>query len=199
MGDTERKWHPKRTGNGRLLLIAGVALMTLVLLIGLAISLSIRVDLQVNEYDTFPQLLVYGKDTYQEAGATATVNGKPIDVEISGAVDMQKLGNYTITYRAEYLWITKTETRVIRVIDTTAPVITLNQIPGHLTLPGEEYQEEGFTAIDDYDGDITDKVQVTVEENKVTYTVKDSSGNVTKQVHPLLTPALLLRTILMET
>ena len=181
MGDTERKWHPKRTGNGRLWLIAGVALMTLVLLIGLAISLSIRVDLQVNEYDTFPQLLVYGKDTYQEAGATATVNGKPIDVEISGAVDMQKLGNYTITYRAEYLWITKTETRVIRVIDTTAPVITLNQIPGHLTLPGEEYQEEGFTAIDDYDGDITDKVQVTVEENKVTYTVKDSSGNVTTQ------------------
>lgn len=181
MGDTERKWHPKRTGNGRLWLIAGVALMTLVLLVGLAISLSIHVDLQVNEYDTFPQLLVYGKDTYREAGATATVNGKPIDVEISGTVDMQKLGNYTITYRAEYLWLTKTATREIRVIDTTAPVITLNQIPGHVTLPGEEYQEEGFTAVDDYDGDITDKVQVSVDGDKITYTVADSTGNTASQ------------------
>lgn len=177
MNNREKKWHPKRTGNGRLLLIIGVAALTLVLLVGLALSLSIKVDLQVNEYDTFPVLLVYGKDTYREAGATATVNGKPLEVEISGAVDMQKLGNYTITYRAEYLWITKTATREIRVIDTTAPVITLNQIPGHLTLPGEDYVEEGFTAIDDYDGDITDKVQFTVEGDLITYTVADSTGN----------------------
>ena len=177
MNNREKKWHPKRTGNGRLFLIIGVAALTLVLLVGLALSLSIKVDLQVNEYDTFPVLLVYGKDTYREAGATATVNGKPLEVEISGAVDMQKLGNYTITYRAEYLWITKTATREIRVIDTTAPVITLNHIPGHLTLPGEDYVEEGFTAIDDYDGDITDKVQFTVEGDLITYTVADSTGN----------------------
>ena len=177
MNNREKKWHPKRTGNGRLFLIIGVAALTLVLLVGLALSLSIKVDLQVNEYDTFPVLLVYGKDTYREAGATATVNGKPLEVEISGAVDMQKLGSYTITYRAEYLWITKIATREIRVIDTTAPVITLNQIPGHLTLPGEDYVEEGFTAIDDYDGDITDKVQFTVEGDLITYTVADSTGN----------------------
>lgn len=186
MGDTERKWHPKRTGTARLLLIAGVALMTLVLLIGLAISLSIQLELQVNGETQQPIRLVYGKDTYQEPGATASVNGKPVEVSISGEVNHQKLGTYTITYRAEYLWLSKTAQREVCVVDTTAPVITLNHIPGHLTLPDQEYQEEGFTAIDDYDGDITNKVSVTVAGDTVTYTVEDSSGNKTTQTREIV-------------
>ncbi len=167
-----------RWSRNHLLIMAGVALVVLALLIGVAASLSIDLELSVNG-GTEPIQLVYGKDTYQEAGATATANGKDIEVTISGTVDMAKLGTYKITYKAQYLWLTKTAVREVKVVDTTAPVITLKTIPGQLTLPGEEYQEEGFTAIDDYDGDITDKVQTRTENDIVYYTVADSSGNET--------------------
>lgn len=165
-------------GKKNLLVIAGISAIALALLIFLAATLSIELQLTVNG-GTDPLTLVYGQDTYQEPGATATANGKEVEVQISGSVDMTKLGTYTIVYKAQYLWKTETVEREVRVVDTTAPVITLQTISGHLTLPGEEYQEEGYTAQDNYDGDITDKVQVRTENDTVYYTVKDSSGNET--------------------
>ena len=165
-------------GRNNLLLIIGVSAIALALLILLAATLSMDLQLTVNG-GTDPLTLVYGKDTYQELGATATADGKDVDVQITGSVDMTKLGTYTITYKAQYLWKTKTVEREVRVVDTTAPVIVLKTVPGYMTLPGEEYQEEGYTAEDDYDGDITDKVQVRIENDVVYYTVKDSSGNET--------------------
>lgn len=167
-----------RWSRNHLMIIAGVALVVLALLIILAVSLSFDLELSVNG-GTETLQLVYGKDTYQEAGATATANGKEVEVTISNTVDMEKLGTYEVTYKAKYLWLTKTAVRKVQVVDTTAPVITLKTVPGQLTLPGEEYQEEGYTAIDDYDGDITDKVTTRTENDIVYYTVVDSSGNET--------------------
>lgn len=168
----------RKFGNKSLLMIAGICLIVLALLIFLVATLSIDLQLTVNG-GTEPMRLVYGKDTYQEPGATATANGETVEVQITGAVDMTKLGTYEITYKAQYLWKTKTVKREVQVVDATAPVITLKTVPGYMTLPGEEYVEEGYTAIDDYDGDITDKVQVRTENDVVYYTVKDSSGNET--------------------
>lgn len=172
-------------GKKNLLVIAGIGLIALALLIGLAVSLSIDLQLTVNG-GTEPLTLVYGKDTYQELGATATANGEQIEVNISGSVDVTKLGTYEITYKATYLWLFKTVTREVRVVDTTAPVITLKTVPGYFPLPGEEYVEEGYTAIDDYDGDITNQVQRRVENETVYYTVKDSSGNETTVERPIV-------------
>ena len=168
----------KKFGNKNLLMIAGIGSIVLALLIFLVATLSIDLRLTVNG-GTEPLQLVYGKDTYQEPGATATANGEAVEVTISGSVDVTKLGTYEITYKAQYLWKTKTVKREVRVVDATAPVITLKTVPGYMTLPGEEYVEEGYTAIDDYDGDITDKVQVRTEAEVIYYTVTDSSGNET--------------------
>lgn len=175
--------YKRKNGNGKfsnknLLTIAGICAIVLALLLLVVATLNIDLQLIVNG-GTEPLQLVYGKDTYQEPGATATANGEAVEVQISGSVDMTKLGSYQITYKAQYLWVTKTVKRQVRVVDATAPVITLNTVPGYMTLPGEEYEEEGYTAIDDYDGDITDKVQVRIENDVVYYTVKDSSGNET--------------------
>ena len=160
-----------------LLSIAGISLIVLALLILLAVSLSIDLQLTLNGAQNIQ--LVYGKDTYQELGAVATSSGEEVEVRISGSVDVTKLGTYEITYEASHLWLSKTVKRTVKVVDTTAPIIVLKTVPGYLTLPGEEYQEEGYTATDDYDGDITDKVQVRTENDVGYYTVKDSSGNET--------------------
>lgn len=43
---------------------------------------------------------------------------------------------------------------------------------------GEAYIEEGYTAHDNYDGDITNKVTRKETKRSITYTVSDSSGNI---------------------
>lgn len=120
--------------------------------------------------------LEYGMH-YEEPGATATINGKEASVQITGQVDEETLGSYTLHYRVSYLWMHRSKERTVHIIDTTAPEITLLENPGNITMPGEEYVEEGFVATDNYDGDLTDRVTVTREGDTITYTVKDSSGN----------------------
>ena len=180
-----------------LLMIAGVSLIVLALLLVLVASLSINLELTVNG-GTEPLQLVYGVDTYQELGATATANGENLEVEISGSVDVTKLGTYEITYKAQYLWVRKTVKREVRVVDTTAPVITLNKVPGYMTLPGEEYEEEGYTAVDNYDGDITAKVQVRIEHDVVYYSVTDSSGNETTVQREIVRKDMTVPTITLK-
>ena len=129
--------------------------------------------------------LEYG-ETYTELGATAQSWGtiiykEPIDVPvaITGDVDTQTLGYYTVTYSAQDRGASHKIHRVVQVQDTVAPEITLISNPEIRTKVGESYQEEGFVATDNYDGDITEKVISQEENGIVTYTVSDSSGNTT--------------------
>lgn len=125
----------------------------------------------------------YG-NSFTDQGAKATGYGtvlkkEPVALTVTtaGAVDSGKLGTYTITYSAQFQGVTNSVTRTVHVVDTVAPEIVLVSDPGHYTLPNQTYEEEGFTATDNYDGDITDRVDRKVEGDKVVYTVSDSSGN----------------------
>ncbi len=126
--------------------------------------------------------LEYGQ-TYEEAGAFAEFSKKGVSyegpVDISGEVDAQTLGSYLIKYTVRDNGRVYTNYRRVHVVDTEVPVITLKTDPNSYTLIGETYVEEGFTAKDNYDGDITDKVIRREKDGVVTYTVTDSSGNTT--------------------
>ncbi len=63
--------------------------------------------------------------------------------------------------------------------DTVPPVIELVSNEGTFTLPGEPYAEEGYTATDNLEGDLTDRVVRTEADGAVTYTVSDTAGNET--------------------
>lgn len=100
-----------------------------------------------------------------------------LEVRVEGQLDLNKLGKQTLTYVVEYQGVKAKKVRTVHIVDTTAPVIELVSIPGHFTVHGVEYAEEGYKAIDAYDGDITDRVRRWVEDDAVIYTVTDSSGN----------------------
>lgn len=102
-----------------------------------------------------------------------------MNVTIKGSVDSSKLGTYHIHYKAKKGIFSVQKSREVKIVDTKAPIIELNKIDGYYPKTGETYQEEGFTATDNYDGDITSKIKRTEDKNVITYTVSDSSGNKT--------------------
>jgi len=124
--------------------------------------------------------LEYG-EAYVEPGATAVLIGEDAEldtpVEIAGDVHISKTGTYVVTYTAKAEGFTATASRNVHIVDTQLPKITLTIDPYAYTIPGQPYTEEGFRAVDNYDGDLTDKVTCKEENGIVTYTVTDSSGN----------------------
>lgn len=126
---------------------------------------------------------------YEDAGVNATDNydGDVTDkVTVTGSVDTDKLGEYALTYTVlDESGNAAVITRVVHVIDTHAPTIELAGVDPYILEAGLAYLEQGFTATDNYDGNITDQVVISgkvgfaVGEYTVNYTVTDSSGNET--------------------
>lgn len=107
------------------------------------------------------------------------------NVSISSNVDCNKLGSYNVKYTLEDVDGTSLElNRVVNVVDVSPPVISLmgdNTI--YLKL-GENYTDPGFSASDNYDGDLTANVTSTnnLDTSKIgvyniNYSVTDSSNN----------------------
>ena len=142
---------------------------------------SLELKLEVSGNQSFDQEYGLG---YVDAGAEATLESSlfkglriPVEVNAQGNVNPDVIGDYSTVYLAEYLWFSATATRDVTIVDTTAPVITLTEDTAEFWIPGTEYTEPGFVAYDEYDGDITHLVTVEQNENVITYTVADSSGN----------------------
>ncbi|MED5454435.1 MAG: DUF5011 domain-containing protein, partial [Verrucomicrobiota bacterium] len=121
--------------------------------------------------------------TYTDAGATA--NGGET-VTTSGTVNVNTAGTYTLTYSATDAAgnAATTVTRTVTVSDTIAPVITLAGEAVVTIEVGSNYEEQGATAKDSADGDLTSQIKVTGEvdvnkagEYQLKYNVVDASGN----------------------
>lgn len=169
----ERRYR-RKSGVMPYILASGIALLILVIVAAVALGTA-RLKLELTggaEID-----LEYGQ-TYTEPGASASVLFFDVDVQSQGQVSGDQLGQYTVTYTASFLGKTTTVQRTVNVVDTTAPTITLIHSENSFTLPGHDYQEEGFVAEDNHDGDVTDKVQRVISDGYVYYRVTDSSGNV---------------------
>lgn len=134
--------------------------------------------------------LEYGT-AYTDEGAEAKLTGKiflkegkPVEVTTENPVDTKKLGTYTVTYTATKWQWSSTATRTVTVVDTQAPTLKLNGKEKLTVTRGNKFTDEGCTATDGYDGDLTAKVTVKGEvdtskagEYTLTYEVKDNSGN----------------------
>lgn len=163
MADTEKKkkkrhwWFLPLTLAAVLLTAAGIEWAT-----GMRIPVPLTV--QITLFRDQEITLEYGQD-YTELGAKgcALVAGREmreLAATAEGEVDSGKVGEYEITYDTGIGNRVCQEHRVIRIQDTQPPVITLVSDPDTYVLPGHTYEEEGFFAEDNYDGDLTYKVSV---------------------------------------
>lgn len=105
------------------------------------------------------------------------------EVKIKGDIDTEKVGEYNITLEVP-MYIGKYEKEVtVKVVDTKAPKLTLKGETNIQLSDIDSYKEEGYEAVDENEGDLTEKVEVSKEEIEtdiynLIYKVSDSSGNV---------------------
>jgi hypothetical protein len=122
--------------------------------------------------------------SYDDAGASAidAVDGV-LSVISTSEVDTATLGDYTLNYSAtDAAGNIENVTRTVSVRDITPPVITLNGTVNFFVEQGTSYLEEGATATDAIDGDISVVItglviSDTTGEYHVTYTATDVAGN----------------------
>ena len=98
-------------------------------------------------------------------------------VVITGNVDNSLVGSYKVSASVKYLFYNVKKEFIVNVVDKIAPSIVLKGDNPTYVCPNKDYVEDGYSAEDNYDGDITDKVETVIEDNSVLYRVFDSSSN----------------------
>lgn len=133
-------------------------------------------------------------EKYLEEGAIAKYNNKDIShkIELKSNVDKNKVGQYLVQYKikSNFLHEEKTLYRNVYIKDSVSPEIEIKGNKEYSIEVGEKFNIPECKAIDNYDGDITSKVEIksNVDTSKsgtytVNYRVEDSNGNeATKQI-----------------
>jgi len=146
-----------------------------------------------------PTIIEFG-NSYTEVGARAIDNGfEDISnrIDISGTVDSEKTGTYTITYKVTDSSgnSADTQNRIVIVRDTQTPVIQLSGQSEITVNVYSDYSDKGAVLIDNYDGTIalsaddaiSDLSMSVIGTYVIIYQASDSSGNeaeaVTRTVH----------------
>ena len=133
-----------------------VLLLVIVMIIGFYFLFVPKLSLIGDKHVT----LVYG-NKYEEEGCKASYFGKDISDKVwyESNIDDTKLGTYEVKCKIRKNRIVVTKSREVDVVDETKPVITLVGNNEVFVCPNGTYTEEGYSAIDDYDGDITSRVE----------------------------------------
>lgn len=140
----------------------------------------------------------YGSE-YSEEGATYKVLNKDLSNKIKIKNNIKdNIGTYKVNYEVDILFLHIKKDRIVNIIDDEKPIIELKGDTKVNICPNTEYVEEGYTATDNYDKDITSKVKVIKEDNIIKYSVTDSSNNyyeITREITELddVSPTITLK------
>lgn len=121
----------------------------------------------------------YVDDLFNLVDNNNNVKLADIEYEISTDLDINTLGEYTYKYIIKYNHKEYRLTRIIDVIDDTPPEIIIDETLLKNNVCNVSNNKE-IKAIDNYDGDITNKVTKEVMKDGINYRVSDSSNNVTE-------------------
>lgn len=156
------------------LIVRGTMLLTLITLF---ISISfIFFDFRLKGNS---ELELSYQDKYKEEGYIAKILFCDLSkyVNITNNIVDGKIGNYKINYQLKLGVLSFKLERKVNIIDDIKPIITLKGESKTYICPNKKYKEEGYSAIDDYDGDLTDNVITILNDTSIKYKVSDFSNN----------------------
>ena len=144
------------------ILLIVIFLIVLVALLGCIYAFG-KISIKLNGGDNIEALL---NGEYKEQGATARfLFWKIKNIKIDGEADISKMGTYKIKYSASFLGKKASKERTVVVKDGIEPELILKGKDNIKLYVNGSYTEAGYTATDNIDGDITDKVIVKNEIN----------------------------------
>ncbi len=157
----------------------------------LKISVGILLFLLLIGYLLLPKIYLHGdreltiryNEVYSEPGYNAKFLFKDITKQlvVKDNID-NKLGSYSVLYSFDVGPLKIKKTRIVKVIDDVKPEIEVES-DSIKVCPNTKVNEITFKALDEYDGDITDKVVSNYLEDKILLFVKDNSDNeITKEI-----------------
>ncbi len=166
----------------KILKIIGISFSAIILLAVLCYFLAIKVNIELKGDQ---DLSIEVNTDYVDEGVQVNLSVLwfkfPLSFSCENNVDVTKVGEYTVTYSAKKLGKSKTATRTVMVGDTIPPEIIVNSTTikvGESKKPiTADKIDFKFTAKDNFDGDITQKVQKTIEGDILKLTATDSQGN----------------------
>ena len=163
------------------LIIIGVIILLIIIIVLIAKN---RKAYYIHLKGDLEKIMCQG-DSYNEPGFIAYDNKKndlKSKVSVSGNVNSNVVGTYTITYTLNNI---KT-TRTVKVVEPSEPFVYLEKGKTVTTKLGKKFTDPGYKATDTCDGNITNQVKVEgkVNINKkgnyiITYTVTNSKGKTT--------------------
>ena len=130
-------------------------------------------------------------EEYKEKGVKLVNKGKEVpkkeyELTITGNVNTQTLGLYKIEYIVKYHNKTYKLKRIVSVVDSTPPVINTNiESVTKDYCTKKDIEELSVTAVDNYDGDITEHIERVDTDESIVLTVQDINGNVAKKEIPI--------------
>ena len=141
--------------------------------------------------DSVIEVLV-SSDDYEIPKVTCTFFDSDIsksNLKKLNEIDINKIGKQEVKYECKKSFFKKDIVVTYNVVDKEAPILEVESDDKVTIYVGSEYKEPKVSAIDNYDGDITDKIEVNnaLDNTKagtyeIEYKVSDSSGNMTSKI-----------------
>lgn len=143
--------------------------------------------ISIKLYGDKKMILDYG-EKYSEPGFKGSFISSNITKDIKVTDNIKKdIGTYYVKYKYKFLIFSKTIKREVEVKDLTGPKIELVGDGNYEVTINTEYVEPGYKALDNKDGDLTDKVKIvnniditTLGDYTIDYEVTDNAGNNSK-------------------
>lgn len=166
------RWHKPE-------IIISSAILILIFIIVLACLLFIP-GFRTNGFSSHREIEY--KSNYEENIGEICYGGyfdcKEAKTTVSGEVDTSKLGDYEIDIIARYEDKERDLKQIVSVVDKTPPEITIEG-DELMVCPDGKIQDFEYSAFDNYDGDITDKVEMNYNDwsKVVDIDIRDSNDN----------------------
>ncbi len=172
-------------------ILLSLSLVMVAVLVGILLYLDQQIRVELVGAD---HLVLNYPEKYVESGAKVFFKDRELQeatILPSSLVDTT-LGEYVVEYEYKLLNIHKKAKRTIVVVDQQEPQLQLLGEASMQLEQGVEYEEPGFEAFDNYDGDLSSQVVVKIPENieevgthEIEYEVADSSGNRQKAIRTI--------------
>lgn len=126
-----------------------------------------------------------GSNDYEKPNIHCKFFGKKVkDIKIIKDIDINKIGLQEVEYECNKSFFKKKIIVKYNVVDKEPPILEIDSEDSISIYVNDEYNEPTVKATDNYDGDITDRIEKkgSVDNSKagtyeIEYSVKDSSGN----------------------